>query len=251
MGLLGPRDSQPVIAERSGSGAPFLFVCDHAGRDVPAALNRLGLPDAAFDTHIAWDIGAGNVTRRLGAIMDAPCVLQRYSRLVIDCNRDPQAGSAIPEISDGVFIPANQALGAAARRARVEAIHAPYHAAIAAELDARRDRGLPTILIFVHSFTPRMAGVDRPWRFGVIREPSSRFSQIALELLDAAGDFQVGDNLPYAMDGTDYSAPTHAFARGLDYLELEMRQDSVADSSSQQATVDILHAILTRASAAL
>ncbi len=174
MGLLCTADSQPVIAQRSGADAPFLFICDHAGRDIPSALGRLGLPDAALDRHIAWDIGAAEVTRQLSAAMQAPAILQRYSRLVIDCNRDPATPGAIAEVSDGVPIPGNQGLDQAARRARVEAIHTPYHDAIAAELDARQARGLPTVLVFVHSFTPRMDGFDRPWRFGVIREPESR-----------------------------------------------------------------------------
>ncbi|MGA0602845.1 N-formylglutamate amidohydrolase [Caulobacter sp. KR2-114] len=251
MGLLCTADSQPVIAERAGSESPFLFICDHAGRAVPAALGRLGLPDACFDQHIAWDIGAAAVTRQLAAKLAAPAILQRFSRLVIDCNRDPATAQAIPEVSDGVVIPGNQGLDGQARQARVEAIHAPYHAAIAAELDRRAARRLPTMLVFVHSFTPRMDGVDRPWRFGVIREPGSRFSQGVLARLQAAGGFEVGDNLPYAMDGTDYSAPTHAFARGLDYLELEMRQDTVADAAGQAATVAILSDVLTEALAAL
>jgi predicted N-formylglutamate amidohydrolase len=251
MGLLRAADSQPVIAERSGSNDPFLFISDHAGRDVPSALGRLGLPEAAFDLHIAWDIGAADVTRRLAASLNAPCILQRYSRLVVDCNRDPSTPGAIPAVSDGVAIPGNQDLGAEDRLARIEAIHAPYHAAIATELDRRQARGAPTILVFMHSFTPRMDGFDRPWRFGVIREPGSRFSQLALKGLQAAGDFEVGDNLPYAMDGTDYSAPTHAFARGLDYLELEMRQDTIADGPGQADTVRILREVLVQAAAGL
>ena len=83
--------------------------------------------------------------------------------------------------------------------------------------------------MFLHSFTPCLAGVQRPWRFGVIREPTSRFSRAVLEELRAVEGLAAGDNEPYAMDGVDYSAPTHALARGLDYLELEMRQDLIAD----------------------
>ena len=247
MECLGPDESQPVIAERTGAGSPFLFVCDHAGRDIPARLGTLGLSDADLGRHIAWDIGAGAVTRRLAAAFEAPAVLQRYSRLVIDCNRDPQTPGAIPETSDGVTIPGNQSLSEADRRARIGAIHTPYHAAIAAALDARLARGAPTILVFIHSFTPRMDGIDRPWRFGVIREPNSRFSRMALEGLQAAGrsgGFEVGDNLPYAMDGVDYSVPVHALARGLDYLELEMRQDTVADEAGQAETAGIVAEVL-------
>ena len=251
MGLLGCGDSQPVIAERLGADAPFLCICDHAGREVPGRLSRLGLPETAFDLHIAWDIGAAGVTGRLAAALGAASILQRYSRLVIDCNRDPSKLDAIPTVSDGVAIPANEGLDTEGRRARIEAIHAPYHAAISAELDGRRDRGLPTILLFLHSFTPCLGGVPRPWSFGVIREPTSRFSKAVLKQLRAVDGLAVGDNEPYAMDGVDYSAPTHAMARGLDYLELEMRQDLIADDAGQAAVAGLLQVVLAKAAATL
>jgi predicted N-formylglutamate amidohydrolase len=251
MGLLGSNDPPPVIAKLRDGDTPFLFTCDHAGREAPAALAQLGLAPDAFERHIAWDIGAAAVTHALSAALGASFVMQRYSRLVIDCNRDPGTAAAIPAVSDHVVIPGNQGLDAAARQARIEAIHTPYHAAVAAALDRREAEGRSTILVFMHSFTPRMDGFDRPWRFGVIREPTSRFSERVLQRLRGAGGFQVGDNLPYAMDGVDYSAPTHAFARGLDYLELEMRQDTVADAAGQAETAALLQAVLTQALADL
>jgi predicted N-formylglutamate amidohydrolase len=234
-----------------GVASPFLFICDHAGREVPSQLGRLGLPDAAFGLHIAWDIGAGGLTRRLAASIGAPCVLQRYSRLVIDCNRDPGRPDAIPTVSDGVAIAANAGLDAKQRLARIEAIHTPYHGAISAELDRRRDQNLPTILVFLHSFTPFLAGVQRPWHFGVLREPLSRFSKAVLEELRDLRGPAVGDNEPYAMDGADYSAPTHALARGLDYLELEIRQDLIAGDAGQRAVADLLQVVLAKAAARL
>jgi predicted N-formylglutamate amidohydrolase len=251
MGLLEDGDSQPVIAERLGADALFLFICDHAGRAVPSRLGWLGLPEAAFDLHIAWDIGAGGVTRRLAAALGAACILQRYSRLVIDCNRDPFKPDAIPATSDGVAVPANEGLDVKGRLARIEAIHAPYHAAISTELDWRRDQGLPTIPVFVHSFTPCLAGVQRRWHFGVIREPASQFSRAVLEQLRLVDGLAVGDNEPYAMDGVDYSVPTHAMARGLDYLELEISQDLIADDAGQAAVADVLQVVLAKAAASL
>ena len=228
------------MAQRAGASAPFLFVCDHAGRETPEALDRLGLPEAAFDLHIAWDIGAGALTQRLAAALDACCILQRYSRLVIDCNRAPDRPDAAPETSDGTAIPGNQALTAQARADRVQAIHAPYHAAIARELDARQARGLDTVVVFMHSFTPVMGGIARPWHFGVIREEGSRFSKAMLDRLARLHGVVVGDNQPYAMDGVDYSAPTHALARGLDYLELEVRQDLIVDEAGQARIAQML-----------
>ncbi|HUO21527.1 MAG TPA: N-formylglutamate amidohydrolase [Caulobacteraceae bacterium] len=224
-----------------------MFICDHAGRDTPQSLNRLGLSDAAFDLHIAWDIGAGEVTRRLAASLDAPLIAQRYSRLVIDCNRAPGRADSIPEVSDGIRIPGNAGLSRQARDAREREIHAPYHAAIAHELDARARRGRPTVLVFMHSFTPRMNDQDRPWAYGVLRDQGSDFSRAVLARLSAVPGLVVGDNQPYAMDETDYSARIHARDRGLDYLELEMRQDLIGDPAGQRRAADFLRTQLTAA----
>ena len=184
MGLLNTDDPDPVFVQGAGADAPFLFVCDHAGRATPRRLERLSLPESAFDLHIAWDIGAGGLTQRLAGRMGACAIAQRYSRLVIDCNRYPHKADAAPAVSDGVRVPGNEGLTEADRAERVAAIHAPYHAAIDRELDARAARGLNTVLIFMHSFTPRMNGFDRPWHFGVVREDGSRFSRLFLETVE-------------------------------------------------------------------
>jgi predicted N-formylglutamate amidohydrolase len=247
MGLLEASDSQPVVVHSAGAGAVFLFTCDHAGRETPHRLGRLGLAESVFDLHIAWDIGAGAVTRRLAKALKATCILQRYSRLVIDCNRDPQRPDAAPAESDGVPIPGNANLSPDDRAERVAAIHAPYHRAIADEIDARLAKAQPTIMVFMHSFTPRMGGVDRPWHFGVIHDGASPFSAAVLRRLGALPGVVAGDNEPYPWDQVDYSAPLHAVARDLDYLELEIRQDLIADEAGQARIAAMLAEVLPAA----
>jgi len=219
-----------------------VLVCDHAGRATPASLKRLGLPEAAFDQHIAWDIGALNLARRLSDILDATLIHQTYSRLVIDCNRAPDHPGAIVAVSDGWVIPGNEALNAGEIDERVRAIHTPYHRAIAEVLDTRAAAGHPTLLICVHSFTPEMAGQRRPWHVGVLHGPNSPACAALLDLLRREEGLTVGDNEPYAMDGTDYTAPLHAWARGADVVEIEVRQDLIADD----AGVEIMAALFGR-----
>ena len=231
MPLLGPDDPRPAGAHNPGAGAPVLLVCDHAGRATPQALGRLGLPASAYDLHIAWDIGALDLARRLADAMGASLIHQAYSRLVIDCNRAPGHPGSIVAVSDGVRVPGNEGLSAAAAARRVREVHAPYHDAIAAELDRRAAAGLPTLLVCVHSFTPVMAGFARPWHVGLLHGPLSPASEALLALLRAEGDLVVGDNEPYAMVGTDYTAPRHAWDRGADVIEIEVRQDLIADGA--------------------
>lgn len=250
MTLLRFDDAAPAAVHRAGADASLLFICDHAGRAVPWALGDLGVPAAEFERHIAWDIGAAALTLELAERFGACAILQRYSRLVIDCNRDPSRPDAMPVVSDGTAIPGNRNLSPQAAAARVAEIHAPYHRAVAAELDARAARGPAQRLVFVHSFTPQMAGRDRPWRYGVLHMGGSPFADAMLAVLrEDEGEAPVGDNEPYAMDVTDYSAPLHGVARGLDFLEIEVRQDLIADAAGVEAVATYLAPRIARAQA--
>ena len=252
MTLLAPIERSVAIALNPGAASPFLLLGDHAGREIPRQLGGLGLPPAELDRHIAWDIGVAGYGALLAQALDAAFIRQRFSRLVIDCNRDPARADAIPEVSDGAEIPGNRALSAAAREARVAEIARPYHAAIAAELDARAARGLATTLISLHSFTPRMNGFDRPWRFGVLHADNSPYSRAVLaRLRGELGEALVGDNEPYRMDEVDFTIPRHAGGRGLDYLELEVRQDLLAEAAGQAEIAKIVARLLPMALADL
>lgn len=227
--LLGPDDPAPVVVENAGARTPYLLVCDHAGCDVPRSLDSLGLPSEEYERHVAWDIGAGDLSSQLGLRLGAWTVKQAYSRLVVDCNRAPDHPGLIVETADGSPVPGNAGLGPGDVQARIEAIHAPYHAAIAAELDRRAAEGLPAILVSIHSFTPVFQGFIRPWHMGVLHDGASEPSRRMIEALRSEPGLEVGDNAPYAMDGIDYTIPLHAIGRGLPYVELETRQDLIAD----------------------
>ena len=197
--------------------------------------------------HIAWDIGVAGLGAALAERLDACFIRQAYSRLVIDCNRRFDDPSSIAEISDRTSIPGNQNLSAAAAKARRDEIYEPYNDAIAQALDEREDAGRQTLLFSLHSFTPVFQGYARPWRYGVIHRHDSPLSSAVLSLLRRDFGEAAGDNLPYAMDGTDNTVDVHAFTRGLDYLELEVRQDLIADEAGQDEQAGILAPLLREA----
>ena len=245
MTLLAAQDRTPAVVLNAGADSPLLLLGDHAGREVPSALGDLGVHARDWDRHIAWDIGVAGLGEILSKSLGATFIRQRFSRLVIDCNRDPSRPDAIPEVSDGARIPGNANLTPAQRQARCDEIAAPYHAAIATELDARAARGLPTVLVSLHSFTPQMNAFARPWRFGVLHADDSAFSRAALARLRAdLGAELVGDNEPYRMDEVDFTVPHHCRPRGLDYLELETRQDLLSDEAGQQEVAERLARLL-------
>ena len=253
--LLTQGDPPPVEVLCADGRSDLLLVVDHAGRAVPAALGRLGLPESEFrsefERHIAWDIGAMGVARHLSALLDAALIAQAYSRLVIDCNRRPGHATSIAPRSDGTDIPANAGLDEPACRARVAEIFRPYQDAIAAAIDARTAAGRETVLVAVHSFTPAMAGRVRPWHVGLLTNHDPRLGHALMALLEREGDLVVGDNEPYRLsDLDDYTVPVHGERRGLLHVELEIRQDLIADEAGQRAWAERLARLLPPALAA-
>ena len=252
MNSLRRGDPPPFFVENPGGASPFLLIGDHAGVAVPAALGDLGLPREAMERHIASDIGVAGTGAILSRALDATFVRQTYSRLVIDCNRAPGWPDSIPAVSDGSDIPGNAGLSPQEADARRALIFQPYHDTVAAALDARAAAGRPTVLISLHSFTPVMRGFARPWTHGVLHDGRSPFSARVLSLLRARfGDEAVGDNQPYSLSPkTDFSVPFHAIGRGLDYLEIEIRQDLIARPDGQARAAALLTEILPEALAA-
>ncbi len=250
--LLDADEPDPVMVMRERGTSVVLIACDHAGRRLPRRLGTLGLHEPDLSRHIAWDIGAWGVSQRLSAALDACAIGQTYSRLAIDCNRQPGVPSSIPEISETTPIPGNTGLTDAAREARRAAIHAPYHAALAALLAERRAAGRPTMLLAMHSFTPVFKGVARPWHAGVLFNRDDRIGRIMLELLRAEPGLVVGENEPYAVsDTTDYTVPVHAEPYHLPHLELEVRQDLIADAPGEARWAALLARLLPIACARL
>lgn len=233
--LLAPDEPPAVSIVNRGAGSPYLIVCDHASNRLPRALGDLGLSEDDRNAHIAWDIGAASVARLLAEQLDAVLFLQEYSRLVIDCNRPLTAPDSIPEKTGGVVVPGNAGLAAADAQARSLAIFHPYHDAIRHAVLLRQQQGQRTILLSVHSFTPVLYGVARPFHAGVLYNADSRLGLPLLQLLRAEPGFVVGDNEPYAAsEASDYSIIEHAERKGNPYVELEVRQDLIDDALGQQ-----------------
>ncbi len=227
--LLTADDPAPVIILNPAASSPFLLTGDHAGIAIPRALGRLGVSEADLARHIACDLGIRALGERLSAMLDAVFVHQHYSRLVVDCNRAPQSPGAMPTESDGTAIPANRDLSPADAAVRIAEIHTPYQLAIAAEIDRRAAIGQPTIFVALHSFTPVMAGVVRPWDVGILHDRGdTAFARATLAALMQQGGFVAADNEPYHMDDTDFSVPHHAYTKRLPYVEVEFSQDHLA-----------------------
>lgn len=248
MRLLGPDEPPAVTVTRPAATSVFVLTCDHASNRFPAALGDLGVSASERDRHIAWDIGALAVAQGLSAALDASLVASGYSRLVMDMNRPPQRADLFPVISEHTPIPGNEALDEAARTARRRELFEPYHDSIARLLDARQARGLPSVLVSIHSFTPVYAGVARPWEIALLSNRDRRLTDLLLAALRREHVLNVGDNIPYRLtDEGDYGVPVHGEQRGLPHTLIELRQDTIASASGQRQWVARLAPLLREA----
>lgn len=223
--LLGSDEPAAFDILNDGSETPLLLVCDHASRRIPRRLGTLGLTEDALARHIAYDIGAADLTRRLARLLDATAVLAGYSRLVIDCNRQPGDPQSIVEQSDGTFIPGNHNLTPEDQEARAEAILWPYHHAIDQQFARLRRTGVEPLFFSVHTFTPKLGDDQRTWDAGVLWNRDPRLAVPLLDRLRCEKNLCIGDNEPYSGRDIAYTLNLHAGSAGLAHAAIEVRQD--------------------------
>ncbi len=234
-GRLLAADEPPAFIELGSPGrSNFVILVDHASRRIPRRLNNLGLPESELLRHIAWDIGALAVARQVAVALDAQLLAQNYSRLVIDCNRDPAVPSSIPRVSESSEIPGNVDLSDAEVGARRREIFDPYHERVREVLDERAAAGRTTLLVAQHTMTDIYKGTRRDMHAAVLYNRDRRFAGLVLDMLRRESELYIADNEPYFVsDSTDYSIPRHGEARALPHVEIEIRQDLVSEEAGQ------------------
>lgn len=245
--LLGENDPLPFEIHNQDGDTPLLLICDHASNRVPEKLNNLGLSKKELSYHVAIDIGAAGVTRHISEMLNAPAVLCNYSRLVIDCNRQPGDPTSIPQISDGITVPVNQSLSESEQVERSEAVFWPYHHAVT-EVGAHLWRkGTPPALFSIHSFTPELMSrhEDRPWHISILWKRDPRLASPLIEILSRETGLVVGNNVPYSGWEDAYSIDMHGAAPGLPYCAIEIRQDLIDSPDKERKWGNILSRALT------
>lgn len=244
-------DPMAVIERPEGIG-PVVLACEHASNAMPAAYDWLGLPPEARTAHIAWDPGALGVSRRLSERLDAPLVHQRASRLLYDCNRPPEAESAMPATSEVYAIPGNAELDEAERARRVARFYEPWRRTLAGVLGERRARLAPTALVTIHSFTPVYRGVPRSVEIGILHDADARLADALLAACAAAGGYDTRRNEPYGpQDGVTHTLLEHALPLGLPNVMIEVRNDLVGDEAGEARVAAWLGERLVEALASL
>lgn len=232
---------EPVRITNREGGSSFVLTCDHASNFLPAAYGKLGLDASELSRHIAWDPGALPVAARMAELLGAPLVESRLSRLLIDCNRPLDAPDLIPAISESTPIPANAGLSQEERGRRIALAWTPFHDAVDAVIEERLARGLKTMLVSIHSFTPIYRGKSRPWQIGIIHDEDRRIAAPMIEALQRLEGINVGINEPYSpADRVYFTLEKHARSRGIPCAMIEIRNDEIADAAGQMKWAELL-----------
>lgn len=226
-------------ADRPGR---WLISCDHATNNVPDWVHGgdLGLPAEDMERHIAYDIGAAGVTRKLSEALNSPAILSRFSRLVCDPNRGEDDPTVMMRLYDGTIIPANRNADQAEIEERLRRLYRPYHAAYA---DLANKISGP-IICAIHSFTPRLRSrAPRPWEVGVLYAGDSRLAIPFMAACRAQG-WCTGDNQPYAGHLPGDAIDRHALQQCRPNVLIELRHDLIADEAGQTLWANRLAPIL-------
>ena len=244
--LLQQGEESPFIAVNEQGRSPFVLICEHASNTMPKTLGTLGLPESELTRHIAWDIGAEKVGRLLSRLMDAPLLLQRYSRLAYDCNRPPESPDSIPEMSELTAIPGNRKLSAEDRLARAREVYRPFHDGVSAVLDRRAAGGQQSLVVSIHSFTPVYKGKPRSVELGILHD---RDTTLSSKLIKSFPNIDARLNEPYGpKDGVLHTLNLHGFTRGLQHAMIEIRNDLVSTERGQDEWAQRLSVPLIQAS---
>jgi predicted N-formylglutamate amidohydrolase len=243
--VLSEADGECVGVERPHGKSPLLIICEHASPALPEQFGDLGLSQEALSSHIAWDPGALAVARGISSALDATLVYQRFSRLIYDCNRPPDAPGAMPEKSEIYAIPGNQNLTAEERLARTQALYIPFHDAVRRLLRERQARGQDTVIVTVHSFTPVYNGKERAVELGILHDADNRLAERMLASAADAPLYRTERNEPYGpQDGVTHTLILHGLSNGLRNVMIEIRNDLISDDAGQGVMADYLTGLL-------
>jgi predicted N-formylglutamate amidohydrolase len=229
--ILSPGEPSPFEIVNARGTSSIVLICEHAANRIPAALGTLGLKPEDLERHIAFDIGAAGVALGLSKLLDAPLILQRYSRLVYDCNRSPENAGAMPEKSEVFDIPGNRNLKPAERLARTQEIYRPFVHGIEAFLDERAAHGKSALPVSIHSFTRSYFGKNRAVELGLLFD---RHAAMANHLVRCFPQFDTRLNEPYGpRDGVMHLMNLVAAPRNLPHIMIEIRNDLIATDKLQ------------------
>ena len=219
----------------------ILIIADHASNYVPKDNNKLGLPDSFLDQHIAFDIGVKELSLDLSNRLKCRVIQGKYSRLLIDLNRDIEDPTVIPEIVDRKIIPGNIGLSKSEIRSRVKKIYNTYHQEIEQTIKNKKVK----VILSLHSFNPIFKNKKRLLKFGILSNEDKNLSRIIIDQLRLQ-KLNVGDNEPYKGDLIGDSMYRHGLRNKIPHALIEVRNDLLSNTTKIKRVSKLLHKTIVK-----
>tara|TARA_B100000902_G_scaffold386947_1_gene430271 strand:+ start:3832 stop:4536 length:705 start_codon:yes stop_codon:yes gene_type:complete len=214
----------------------ILIIADHASNYLPKENNKLGLTNAFLNQHIAFDIGVKELSLDLSHQLKCNVIQGKYSRLLIDLNRDLDDPTVIPEIVDRKIIPGNIGLSKKELKLRVKKIYNKYHY----EIDRTIKNEKVRVILSLHSFNPIFKNKKRLLEFGVLSNEDKTLSNIIIDQLKLQ-KLNVGDNKPYKGNLIGDSMYRHGLRNKLPHALIEVRNDLLSNPTKIKRVSRLLH----------
>jgi predicted N-formylglutamate amidohydrolase len=239
---------EPVVVLNETGSSPVILICEHASNHIPAEYAQLGLATESLREHIAWDIGAADLTRELSLRLDAVACFGTYSRLLIDLNRPLGTPTSVLVVSEGTRIPGNDGLSPEESQKRARRIFSPFHDRIAALIAGRKRSRQSVVVVCIHSFAPVFHGLSRPFHMGVIFDKSYELALSVLGHVRRHNGLIAEANVPYQIHrDEDYAIPVYATGGSIPGVLIEIRNDLLANREGVNRWAAYLSAALEHA----
>ncbi len=230
--------AEVLIGSRGNS--PVVLTCEHATNRLPSDWDWHDDDHRLVHDHWAYDLGIGDLTRRVAHALGSSAVLSRFSRLLIDPNRPLDSATLFRDTADGEPVRLNVDLDDRDRRLRIDDYYTPFHETIDRVVHANPG----PLMVSLHSFTPNYeGGSTRPMEIGVLFDHDEALARSVAPVFEQRG-FKTALNEPYTgKNGLMYSVQSHASRAGRAALELEIRQDLATDPRQQDRLVEAIVAM--------
>tara|TARA_B100001559_G_scaffold8943_1_gene7941 strand:+ start:450 stop:1229 length:780 start_codon:yes stop_codon:yes gene_type:complete len=234
-----------IKTQNENKDSNFLIICDHASNKIPSNYDNLGLGKDILDTHIAYDIGAKEVSIHLSNILGCPLIMSDFSRLLIDPNRGIDDPTLVMKISDNRIIEGNRDIcnfnENEEKDYRIEKYYDVYHNKILELINLKKNKKKYLAIISIHSFTPFWQNKKRDIDIGILWDNDYRLPEIFFNFfLKNHRELIIGDNKPYSGRLKNDTIYKHATMNGLSNILIEIRQDLILEKNSQEFYAELI-----------
>lgn len=204
----------------------IIFICDHATNNVDKKYRNQFVNTKILDSHVAYDIGAKDLTLNLTKKLKQSCIFSNFSRLLIDPNRKKTDKDSIVSSTFDYQIPINNNIKKKEKDLRVKNFYNIYHNNISKLINNKQKRYEKIFLVSIHSFTKKNHTFNRGVEVGLLWNKNMNLLLYIQKKLSDDG-IHYGRNYPYSGFHYNYTLDKHSKNGLIDNIAIEIRNDLI------------------------